>query len=98
MYDVGDKVVCVNDVGFPLALKPEFYADFPQEGKVYTIRDIYPSHGGNGQPNGMAVYLVEITNPANAHGIENGYAPERFKPLEEVKQTKTKKKEDLVEV
>ncbi len=32
----------------------------------------------------MAVYLMEITGPLNAHGIERGFRAERFAPLQTI--------------
>jgi len=94
MFDIGQKVVCVDDK-FPDWVKERF-KDFPVEGKVYVVRDIIPgSNYGKGET--CAVLLVGLTGDINKHGIENGFAVRRFVPLDEYKQkqaaSKSKKKQ-----
>jgi hypothetical protein len=75
MFEPGQKVVCVDDV-FPVGIR-DFYNALPRAGKTYTVRDIVPGQDWklNGQP---AVYLVELENRPNEHGIEPGFACRRF--------------------
>jgi hypothetical protein len=57
------------------------YHELPKEGATYTIRDIVPGVGLTGEEGEVAVYLIEIRGPLNAHGIEGGFKAERFAPL-----------------
>ncbi|MEO5721568.1 MAG: hypothetical protein ABIR71_08875 [Chthoniobacterales bacterium] len=79
MFLPNQKVVCV-DGKFPLGIE-KLYAELPQEGSTYTIRDIVPGVGLTGEEGEVAVYLIEISGPLNAHGIERGFRAERFAPL-----------------
>lgn len=87
MFDIGQKIVCVNDNFINAVIKNTFYVNLPEKGKTYTVRDIIPAHNYNGgiSANTCAVLLEEIVNPTNAHDIENGFSPTRFVPLEEIK-------------
>lgn len=80
MFLSGQKVVCVNAV-FPLGIE-SLYTSFPVEGETYTIRDIIPGVNIVGEEGEVALYLIEIRNPENKHGIERGYNAERFAPLQ----------------
>ncbi len=79
MFLPNQKVVCV-DGQFPLGIE-QLYAELPKEGSTYTIRDIVPGVGLTGDEGEVAVYLIEIRGPLNAHGIERGFRAERFAPL-----------------
>jgi hypothetical protein len=83
MFEPGQKVVCINDV-FPVGIR-DFYNALPRAGKTYTVRDIVPGQDWklNGQP---AVYLVELENRPNEHGIEPGFACHRFAEAEEIEE------------
>ena len=80
MFLPNQKVVCV-DGKFPLGIE-ELYAELPKEGSTYTIRDIVPGVGLTGEEGEVAVYLIEIKGPVNAHGIERGFRADRFAPLQ----------------
>ena len=80
MFLPNQKVVCV-DGRFPLGIE-KFYNELPKEGSTYTIRDIVPGVAVSGEEGEVAVYLCEITSPANQHGIERGFKAERFAPLQ----------------
>ncbi len=43
-----------------------------------------PFVGLTGEEGEIAVYLIEITGPLNAHGIERGFRAERFAPLQTI--------------
>lgn len=81
MFIPNQKVVCCEPVISPEAAQ---YVGPLIKNKIYTIRNIVPGiniHEGEGE---VAVYLHEITNSVNPHGIERGYNAERFAPLAEV--------------
>lgn len=84
MFLPNQKVVCV-DGRFPLGIE-KLYGELPKEGSTYTIRDIVPGVGLTGDEGEVAVYLIEIKAPLNAHGIERGFRAERFAPLETVEE------------
>ena len=79
MFLPNQKVVCV-DGKFPLGIE-QLYHELPKEGATYIIRDIVPGVGLTGDEGEVAVYLIEIRGPLNAHGIERGFKAERFAPL-----------------
>lgn len=84
MFQRGQSVVCVNG-RFPLGIE-KFYSEVPKEGITYTIRDIVPGISFRLEEGEIAVYLVEIRGPLNAHGIERGFNVERFAPLDEIRE------------
>ena len=84
MFLPNQKVVCI-DGRFPIGIE-KLYSELPKEGNTYTIRDIVPGIGLTGEEGEVAVYLIEITGPLNAHGIERGFKAERFAPLETIEE------------
>ena len=87
MFDVGEKVVCIDDK-FPDWVV-ERYTELPKDGQIYVIRDLIPaSDYGRGET--CAVLLIGIVGDINKHGIENGFAARRFRPLEEVMEERKK--------
>ncbi len=84
MFMPNQAVVCV-DGKFPLGIE-KLYSELPKEGSTYTIRDIVPGVGLTGEEGEVAVYLIEITGPLNAHGIERGFKAERFAPLTTIEE------------
>lgn len=82
MFEIGQKVVCINDRDFPTQLLGTYYMAFPRKDHVYTVRDIVRGHTGNGVENICTVLLKEITNYLNPL-LENGYKPSRFRPVDE---------------
>lgn len=87
MFSPGQKVVCIDDT-FAIPMEIAFrYVAFPRKGKTYTVRNIVPVIAPNGGEGEVTVYLTEITNPVNKHGIEPGYNAERFAPVEQVTET-----------
>jgi len=82
MFLPNQKVVCI-DGRFPIGIE-KLYSELPKEGNTYTIRDIVPGVGLTGEEGEVAVYLMEITGPLNAHGIERGFRAERFAPLQTI--------------
>jgi hypothetical protein len=76
MFDIGSKVICVND-SFPAGVNDIFNA-LPSNGRIYTVRDIVPGQDWRLRET-CAVLLRELVNRPNAHGIEPGFAPYRFR-------------------
>lgn len=84
MFEPGAKVICVDD-RFPPGILDIFNA-LPVKGSLYTVRDIVPGAGFGGRDKDQqpAVYLVELVNLPNRHGIEPGFACRRFVEPEEI--------------
>ena len=81
MFEINQKVVCVDD-RFPDGIH-DIYNALPRKGSIYTVRDIVPgiTFGMNGT---AALYLHELVNHPNQHGIEPGFVLSRFAELEEI--------------
>lgn len=83
MFDVGSKVVCINDTfGYEARRHME---KFPVKGYIYTVRDIIPAQEAGGAHT-AAVLLVEVVNPPSPFRPdwgESGFSPERFREVEE---------------
>lgn len=78
MFDINTKVVCVDD-RFPAGINDIFNA-LPSKGSIYTVRDIVP--GQDWRLKGTcAIYLAELVNRPNQHGIEPGFACYRFREM-----------------
>lgn len=76
MFDIGQKVFCVDDK-FPPGINDIFNL-LPSKGTRYTVRDIVP--GQTFKLEGTcAVLLEELVNRPNQHGIEPGFSPHRFR-------------------
>lgn len=89
MFDVGEKVVCVN-AEFQEWVK-KLYSDLPKQDQVYVVRDIVPGQQAD-MSKSVAVLLIGLTGHINTHGIENGFSCHRFRRLEDIKrQNKAKK-------
>lgn len=106
MYDIGTKLICINDSFPPDANK--WLDSLPKAGQLYTVRDVVPGQGWDLAPT-CAILLTELVNPLNDFGIEPGFDPSRFAEPEELEtyekksaqQPKPKKKprkRELVEV
>lgn len=80
MFAPGQKVACVDDQ-FPLGIE-KIYTALPKKDSIYTVRDLVPGVSLQNTEGETAIYLVELVNPANRHGIEYGFNAERFAPLE----------------
>ena len=80
MFVPGQKVACVDDQ-FPLGIE-KLYTALPKKDVIYTVSDIVPGVSMANSEGETAVYLVELVNPANKHGIEYGFNAERFAPLQ----------------
>ena len=80
MFAPGQKVACVDDQ-FPLGIE-KIYTALPKKDVIYTVRDLVPGVSLQNTEGETAIYLVELVNPENRHGIEYGFNAERFAPLE----------------
>ena len=89
MFDVGEKVVCV-DGKFPDRIK-KLYTDLPKENQVYVVRDIVAGQNYNLSAT-IAVLLIGMTGQINQHGVENGFSSHRFRRLDEIKKINKAKK------
>jgi len=96
MFDIGIKIVCIDDSFHPKV--EESYLMLPVKDRIYTVRDIIPAHDYNGgnSADTCAVLLEEIYNPPNKHGVENGFAPRRFRELETDMEEISEKEVDFV--
>lgn len=88
MFDIGQKVICIDDA-YRHAMPPGFTP--PVKGYIYTIREIYE------HPSGITVLLVdEITNQiSKSLDREIGFASDRFRPLDSFKKSEEWAEETL---
>ena len=84
MFMPGQKVACVDD-NFPLGIE-KLYQALPKKDEIYTVRDLVPGVSLSNTEGETAIYLVELINPENNHGIEYGFNAERFAPLNTVEE------------
>jgi hypothetical protein len=85
MFDIGQKVICVNDkFSFDIL---QSMTSFPKNGRVYTVRDLVPAFDYDMKET-CAILLQELINPPNPKGIENGFSSDRFRTLEDIKEVK----------
>lgn len=90
MFDIGQRVVCVDDK-FPIGIH-DIYNALPKAGRVYRVRDIVPAQDFKLQGT-CAVLIEELINKPNRHGIEPGFQTYRFRemtPLEEAQHAENK--------
>lgn len=78
MFDLGEKVVCVNDK-FPNGIH-DIYNALPRKGKIYTVRDIVPAQDFKFQGT-AGVLIEELVNRPNQHGIEPAFQCHRFREM-----------------
>jgi len=91
MFDIGQKVVCVDD-SFPSGIN-DFYNSLPEKNKVYTVRDVVPAWGFDLQET-CGILLQECVNKPNSGGIEPAFQPHRFREMDETLVTEEAKKEN----
>ncbi len=98
MFDVGQRVVCVND-DFSATVR-HLYRALPVKDAIYTVRDVrigrsrVTSGGGGDNDVSYLVLLDEIQNPddpymAEGAAEEMGFRSDRFAPLEEIENYET---------
>ncbi len=89
-FDVGDKVVCINDK-FEHGWVHSLYKALPVAGQTYVVRDvrlgIQQSESGRKWTGGVSILLIGLVNPHSPSraGHEYGFAAERFRKLDEIK-------------
>jgi hypothetical protein len=102
MFDIGEKVVCVDD-----RFHPEIaflYTALPVKGTTYTVRDCemgrakWVSVQKGWDSVDMKVLLVELSNPLDPSTLkgcpsELGFAARRFAPLQSVPDEEEESKE-----
>ncbi len=107
MFELGEKVVCVDD-----NIHPEIaclYTDLPLKGEIYTVRECevgrskWVSAQGGWDSVDMKVLLVELVNPLdpstlNGFPSELGFAARRFRPLEDIRKEEEAEEEMMVPV
>lgn len=105
MFEVGEKVVCVDD-----RFHPEIaflYTALPEKGKVYTVRECEPgrskwmSEQKGWDSVDMKVLLSELLNPVDPSTLkgcpsELGFAARRFAPLDSLENLESEEVEELV--
>ena len=92
MFDVGEKVVCINDTFEPLHRK--LYREFPKKGELYTVREcsIGRTKTGAADPGiSFRLLLEEMTNDLDpymdeASAEELGFRSDRFAPLSSLEE------------
>lgn len=81
MFQIGDKVVCVDD-RFYAAHLVHHYSGLPVKGVVYVVRGTY----GTVDASGPGVYVVGIFADIDPEtGLERGFRQFRFRKLEDLK-------------
>ena len=87
-FNIGDKVVCVDDK-FPPDIS-KLYDTLPVKDSTYVVRDI--RLGINLLMEGdVSVLLIGLVNPKadSKAGLERGFRADRFRPLEELRSEST---------
>ena len=90
-FNIGDKVVCVDDK-FPRDIS-KLYDALPVKDTTYVVRDI--RLGINLTLEGdVSVLLIGLVNPKadSKANLERGFRADRFRPLEELRNEKTASK------
>jgi hypothetical protein len=87
-FDVGQKVVCVDDRFDDWVLK--LYTALPKKDAVYVVRDVRIGVAfEQGKRNGaVSILLVGMVNPPadSKAGLERGFNAERFRSLDWMKE------------
>lgn len=78
MFEPDETVVCIDDNFAPQVVK--YVPERPVANQMYVVRDIVPGIEPNGKAT-VTVYLKELVNPPNLHGIEPGFHVTRFRRL-----------------
>lgn len=82
---IGQQVICINDKFNAEQIK--IIPNRPVEGKIYTIRDIFPVLDSVLGLGGKGVLLEEIINPFiennmnTQYSFEPNFSSHRFKPI-----------------
>lgn len=97
MFNVGQKVVCVNDDYSRSRVQAHTpassYSQLPKKGVVYVIRGMFLTY----ITKSPALLLIGVVNPRHpVSGNELGFDVSRFRSLEEMKQSATNQKENAI--
>jgi hypothetical protein len=103
MFDVGQKVVCIND-DFSATIR-HIYKQLPLKDEIYTVRDVrigrsqVTSGGGGSNDVSYLILLQELHNPddpymAEGAAEEMGFRSDRFAPLEELEDSEYAEEEE----
>lgn len=92
MFDVGQKVACIND-DFSTTVR-HIFKQLPVKDEIYTVRDVRIGRAqvtGGGDVS-FLVLLQELKNPddpymADGAAEEMGFRSDRFAPLEELENS-----------
>jgi hypothetical protein len=101
MFDIGQKIVCINDnfedlVGTPNGPVPlkTLYTQLPVKNQTYVVRDVRAGVNAKGQGK-ESLLLVGLNNPpCEKNGqprpltpmTERGFDGDRFRPLDALKE------------
>ena len=90
MFEIGAKVVCIND-SFAQGII-DIYDDLPNKGQIYVVRDVVPAEIPFTKQPTCAILLKEIKNPpCERLNVEYGFNPNRFRELSKDGQKSQKK-------
>lgn len=95
---VGQKVVCVDDVFHPSVA--EFYTALPKKDVVYVIRRVSIGISVQGDPGEVCLHLIGLHNPKSSKAPfpERGFSSDRFRPLNEMKNSSMKENTELTQI
>lgn len=96
MFDIGQKVACIND-DFSATVR-HLYKQLPRKDEIYTVREVsigrsqVTSGAGGANEVSYLVLLEELHNPDDPYmqegaGQEMGFRSDRFAPLEEIENS-----------
>ena len=102
MFEVGQRVVCVNGDFSPTVR--HLYKSLPVKDGVYTVRDVgigrarVTSGGGGENEVSYLLLLEELHNPDDPYmpegaAEEMGFRSDRFAPLEEIENVEEEEEE-----
>ena len=78
MFAPGQKVACVDDQ-FPLGIEKIVHRAAEKGCRFIPSATLCRASAWQNAEGETALYLVELVNPANRHGIEYGFNAERFR-------------------
>lgn len=97
MFDIGEKVVCINDTFEPF--HRALYQELPIKGKIYTVRESSLGRLKTGVANpgtSFRLLLEELHNDLDPYMEESiaeelGFRSDRFAPLTEIEEAEEEK-------
>jgi hypothetical protein len=96
MFEIGIKIVCINDQFDPSVGIRDVFSEFPAKGSIYTVRDVVPGIQFDKKET-CAILLSEIISKPNRFGIEPGWDWTRFREIEPLEQENMEKSVALIE-